>query len=124
MARDSTRRDTMAGGGGVLGGAGGKSSKGKKNAPEEKKRALRPGDLPPRRGRAWNPGAGPRPEREGGGGGGDGENQRLSNVWHEASDSLALPSKAVKNAKELPQKDIHAKESVAIKALEERTAHH
>ena len=81
----------MAGGGGVLGGAGGKSFKGKKNASEEKKRALRPGDLPPRRGRAWNPGAGPRPEREGGGGGGDGENQRLSNVWHEASDTLALP---------------------------------
>ena len=47
----------------MLGGAGGKSFKGKKNASEEKKRAHRPGDLPPRRGRAWNPGAGPRPER-------------------------------------------------------------
>ena len=30
----------------------------------------------------------------------------------------------MKSAKELPQKDIDAKESVAIKALEERTAHH
>jgi ribosome biogenesis protein MAK21 len=113
----------MAGGGVLGGGGGGKSSKGKKNAPEEKKRTLRPGDLPPRRGRAWNPGAGPRPE--GGGGGGDGDqNHRLSNVWHEASDTLALPAKVAKTAKELPQKDIDAKEQIAIKALEERATHH
>ena len=118
----------MAGGGGVLGGAGGKSFKGKKPVYGEKKRpdgkALRPGDLPPRRGRGWNPGAGPRPDFEKSGGGGGEDTTRLSNVWHEASDTLALPPKVVTAAKDLPQTEMDAKERIAITALEERTAHH
>ena len=68
----------MAPGGGVLGGAGGKKVRSKKD--DAAKKSLRPGDLPPRRGRDWNPGAGPRPslgdaeeaEQADGGGGGDG----------------------------------------------------
>ena len=64
-------------GAGVLGGAGGKKKKKKDDG--EGKKNLKPGDLPPRRGRAWNPGAGPRPDKEGGGGGG-GESERLSNI--------------------------------------------
>ena len=108
-------------GAGVLGGAGGKKKK-KKDDGEEKKN-LKPGDLPPRRGRAWNPGAGPRPDKEGGGGGG-GESERLSNIWYEASATLALPASIAKSAKELPQREIDAKEDAARKALEERVAMH
>ena len=111
-------------GGGVLGGAGGKSKK--KRSDDEPKKNLRPGDLPPRRGREWNPGAGPRPSKESGGGardgGGDGE--RLSNVWFEASETLALPAKVAKAAKELSQADVDAKEAIAAKALEERAANY
>ena len=106
-------------GAGVLGGAGGKK---KKDDGEEKKN-LKPGDLPPRRGRAWNPGAGPRPDKEGGGGGG-GESERLSNIWYEASATLALPASIAKSAKELPQREMDAKEDAARKALEERVAMH
>ena len=111
-------------GGGVLGGAGGKSKK--KRSDDEPKKNLRPGDLPPRRGRAWNPGAGPARAKESGGGardgGGDGE--RLSNVWFEASETLALPAKVAKAAKELSQADVDAKEAIAAKALEERAANY
>ena len=108
----------------MLGGAGGKSKK--KRSDDEPKKNLRPGDLPPRRGREWNPGAGPRPSKESGGGardgGGDGE--RLSNVWFEASETLALPAKVAKAAKELSQADVDAKEAIAAKALEERAANY
>ena len=54
-------------GAGVLGGAGGKKKKKKDDG--EAKKNLKPGDLPPRRGRAWNPGAGPRPDKDKEGGG-------------------------------------------------------
>ena len=114
----------------VLGGAGGKKRQ-KKHA--EEKKSFRPGDLPPRRGREWNPGAGPRPERDekkrsgdendgGGGGGGGGSDARLSNVWYEASETLALPPAVAKRAKEPSQREMDEKERVARGALEERTA--
>ena len=96
---------------------------GKKNASEEKKRALRPGDLPPRRGRAWNPGAGPSPSGRAAAAAAMGEPATEQRVARGVG-YPGPPSKALKSAKELPQKDIDAKESVAIKALEERTAHH
>jgi len=88
------------------------------------KKPLRAGDLPPRKGRDWNPGAGPRPASEdGGGGGGGGEpEERLSRIWHEASAALALPAAAVRGAKELPQADADAKEAAAVAALDERAA--
>lgn len=110
-------------GAGVLGGAGGKKKKKKDDG--EAKKNLKPGDLPPRRGRAWNPGAGPRPDKDKeGGGGGGGEGERLSNIWFEASAALALPTSIAKSAKELPQREMDAKEEVARKALEERVATH
>jgi hypothetical protein len=91
------------------------------------KKPPRAGDLPPRKGRDWNPGAGPRPATEdggsGGGGGGGGEpEERLSRIWHEASAALALPAAAVRGVKELPQADADAKEATAIAALDERAA--
>ena len=107
----------------MLGGAGGKKKKKKDDG--EAKKNLKPGDLPPRRGRAWNPGAGPRPDKDKeGGGGGGGEGERLSNIWFEASAALALPTSIAKSAKELPQREMDAKEEVARKALEERVATH